>query len=119
MLDPSARQKFNVHRGTAKVRSIAWEFTFEEWCKVWEDSGKWLLRGRRKGCYCMARIGDVGPYRAGNVEIITAAQNTRDSYRHCTVAERRAKQWQHFFSQVGPVDWSKEPIAPAPEQRVA
>jgi len=59
----------------AEKRGIAWEFTFPEWLKVWMDSGKWEQRGRESGQYCMARHGDVGPYRADNVAIITSREN--------------------------------------------
>lgn len=66
-------------RRNAARRDIAWQFTFKEWWGVWCDSGKWAQRGRGYG-YAMARIGDSGPYAVGNVEIITGAQNSSDSY---------------------------------------
>ena len=53
----------------AKLRKIAWEFTYESWWEVWESSGKWEQRGRGKGKYVMSRIGDIGPYSPSNVFI--------------------------------------------------
>lgn len=64
---------------SAKNRGIDWDMSFAEWWKIWQDSGKWEVRGRGKG-YCMARMGDSGPYKADNVEIITVSQNFKDSY---------------------------------------
>ncbi len=95
-LNPSHNQskglKYAYQRRTAIARKIAWEITFPEWCKVWEDSGKWELRGRGKG-YCMARIGDTGPYHVDNVEIITCGQNFAASYYKHPWAKRFANRY--------------------------
>jgi hypothetical protein len=56
---------------------IGWEFTFDEWLDVWQQSGKLHLRGTFKGAYCMARKGDIGPYSKNNVDIVLHADNTR------------------------------------------
>lgn len=62
----------------AKSREIAWEFTsFEQWFKMWGDSGKWEQRGRHHGGYVMHRYGDVGPYSVDNCAIVPIAQNVR------------------------------------------
>lgn len=65
-------------RQSAFKRGIRWEITFPEWISLWLSSGKFELRGRGVGCYCMARHGDIGPYKVGNVSIQTCAQNSRD-----------------------------------------
>lgn len=72
--------KFMHQRRSARNRWIKWEMTFAEWWGVWELSGKWDQRGRGVDRYCMARIADDGPYSIDNVEIITNAQNSSDSY---------------------------------------
>ena len=64
----------------AAMRGIAWEFTFPEWMRVWQESGKFHLRGRGADGYCMARHGDIGPYRADNVSFITVRQNSKDRW---------------------------------------
>jgi hypothetical protein len=69
---------FNQKRN-AEVRGILWEFNLPDWWRVWRESGKWPKRGRGKG-YCMARIGDSGPYSVENVYICTIGQNFSDSY---------------------------------------
>lgn len=72
-------RKFIAQRRNARKRGVVWSLTFREWWEIWAASGFWQLRGRGDG-YCMARFGDVGPYAVDNVEIITCAQNTRDSF---------------------------------------
>jgi hypothetical protein len=67
--------KFEQQRRQAKQRGIEWLLSFDEWFKVWQDSGMWLLRGKRAGQYVMARKGDVGPYSTANVYICLASEN--------------------------------------------
>jgi len=66
-------------RANAKRRTIPWEFTFETWWKLWEESGKWDQRGTRRGDYCMGRKNDQGPYHPDNCVIIPFGQNSRFS----------------------------------------
>jgi hypothetical protein len=69
---------FQHQRVSAGQRGIAFNFTLGDWWKVWADSGKWSLRGRGEGSYCMARNGDVGPYERGNVSIKTVQENSSE-----------------------------------------
>lgn len=64
------RQKFN-----AKVRNISWEFTFDSWKKLWDESGQYEKYGLSKGHYCMCRYGDIGPYSPENCYIDLASVN--------------------------------------------
>lgn len=57
---------------------VEMRLTFEEWVKVWAESGKWDQRGRKRGQYCMSRINDVGHYELGNVEIKSHHENMLD-----------------------------------------
>jgi hypothetical protein len=75
---PNLQRRYLAQRISAKDRGIEWRFSFEEWLKVWTDSGHLAERGRGRGRYVMARLGDVGPYSAGNVEIIPYEKNCRD-----------------------------------------
>lgn len=50
--------------------------SFLEWWYMWQRSGKYNQRGLRYGQYHMARRGNVGPWIAKNVHIITAEKNT-------------------------------------------
>ena len=70
---------YNQQKQSAKARGIPWEFSgWEEWYAVWEASGLWEKRGCRKGQYVMARNGDTGTYRTGNVSIIEAGHNAKE-----------------------------------------
>lgn len=65
---------FLSQHSNARKRGIEWHLNLKEWWSVWQDSGKWELRGR--GRYVMCRHGDVGPYAVGNVFVGTAAENS-------------------------------------------
>jgi hypothetical protein len=67
---------------SAARRGIEFLLSFEEWLDIWRSSGKLSKRGRGKGKYCMARLGDRGPYKVGNVEIILDEKNKSDWQKH-------------------------------------
>ncbi len=71
------KTKYTQQKAQAKRRGISWEFTFESWWKMWEESGKWEQRGYSKGKYCMCRKNDVGPYSTSNVIIASTEENKR------------------------------------------
>lgn len=79
-------------------RGIAWELTFEQWCRVWDESGKWFERGRRKDQYCMSRIADTGPYSFENVRIITCSENAKESFLVVDAKTRAAKRIRHWIT---------------------
>ena len=43
------------------------------------DSGRLEERGRRKGCWQMCRLADIGPYASSNVEILPMEANAREA----------------------------------------
>jgi hypothetical protein len=69
------REAYNIHRNDAKKRGIRFELTFDQWLKIWQDSGHLGQRGKNRNQYCMARFGDQGPYSVDNVEIKTMHDN--------------------------------------------
>jgi hypothetical protein len=71
--------RFLEQKINATKRGIGWELSLPEWWRIWQDSGKWELRGRGAG-YCMGRFGDSGPYSVDNVYICTIGQNFSDSH---------------------------------------
>lgn len=73
-----ARTAFLRQRASAFHRGVGWALTFEEWVGIWLDSGKWWERGRGRGKYVMARTGDRGPYKVGNVRIDLHENNARE-----------------------------------------
>lgn len=79
-LNATPRGRFELQRRRANRRGIPFLLTFDEWLKLWQDSGHFHQRGKRPGQYVMARRDDVGPYAVGNVYITTLEQNTRDAF---------------------------------------
>ena len=73
-----ARNRYIEHRENAVRRGIQFLLTFEQWWKIWQDSGHWEERGCKSYQYVMARFGDKGPYETDNVNIITWKQNIQE-----------------------------------------
>ena len=67
------------HKRNAIRRGISWKLSFPEWWQIWQESGKYGLRGGGKK-YGMSRYGDSGAYELGNIYICTGAQNASDQY---------------------------------------
>jgi hypothetical protein len=74
------RYAYNAHKRGARQRGIEFLLTFDEWCAIWDASGKWEQRGAHVGEYCMARHGDIGPYATHNVRICTTDVNRQESH---------------------------------------
>lgn len=73
-------RSYLTQKRSALSRGIGWEMTFADWCRVWDESGKWAQRGRGKYDCCMSRKGDAGPYSYDNVRIITNEQNVAEGW---------------------------------------
>lgn len=74
--DPVAA--FRSHKNGAKVRGIQFLLTFEEWWGYWQEH--YHLRGTYRGCMCMCRFKDGGPYAVGNVRIDTVTANLNERW---------------------------------------
>lgn len=66
---------YAMQRRNAISREIGWELSLWQWWSIWQQSGKWHLRGRGNG-YMMCRTNDVGPYAVGNVFIANGCENS-------------------------------------------
>jgi len=86
---------YTTHKHGAKARGVPFLLTFDEWCAIWRESGKFAQRGHRGDQYVMARFGDVGPYAVGNVRIITARENALEGWtpqRHRAAKDRKLSE---------------------------
>jgi len=72
--------KYHTHKQGAKRRSISFEFTFEQWLYVWEESGHLDEMGTHRGQYCMARHNDEGVYAVNNVTIKLSTDNVSEGH---------------------------------------
>lgn len=77
--DTVLRSKYAQHKCMAKKRGIDFLLTYEQWLKIWQDSGHLHQRGRKKGGYVMSRYGDIGPYSVDNVYIQPCEDNVSQS----------------------------------------
>lgn len=82
------REKYHSHKKDAARRGILFLLSFEEWLKIWIDSGRLSERGCRKGQYVMARYGDVGPYAVDNVRITTVEENSDELWARASYREK-------------------------------
>jgi hypothetical protein len=76
-----ALRAYRQQRTNAKNRGVAFKLNLAQWWAVWQASGKWELRGRGIGHYCMSRIKDSGGYEVGNVHVQEAVENSREAVR--------------------------------------
>ena len=75
------RRAFKAQVDSSKQRGIEFLFTYPRWVAWWEAQlgPDWFnKRGKGKGKYCMARIGDEGPYVEWNVVCMTFEGNCLD-----------------------------------------
>lgn len=125
---------FQRHKSVARQRKIDFELSFDDWAKIWLDSGHWFRRGKRKGQYVMGRFEDTGPYAKNNVTIITNRQNIQDAQRgreqtvqtrrrhaksntgHTITIEHRAKL---SAANNGRKPWKGNPCSDATRQRMS
>lgn len=68
---------FRRQKQNARLRGIEWRLTLGQWWSIWEESGKWDMRGRNAGQYVMGRLKDEGAYAVGNVQILLCSDNSR------------------------------------------
>lgn len=95
--------RYRRQRANAERRDIPWDFTFETWWKMWEDSGMWEFRGTGMDAFCMSRVDDEGPYSPCNVEIKSQWDN-RQEY----LARRWAKAGDAFRLTERSTAWQYE-----------
>lgn len=60
---------------------------------IWEASGKWHLRGNKRGEYCMCRPGDKGAYEIGNVKIVLNEENRAERNRNYPLTGERSPRF--------------------------
>ncbi len=84
--------RYYRHENRAKRRGIVFNLSFDEWIGWWKSTGKYHLRGRKKGQYQMARFNDIGPYEIGNIKCITMEENTREGNSGSKLSEEHKRK---------------------------
>jgi hypothetical protein len=77
-LKKAKKQWYHQRYNSINTRNIPFLLTFDEWIKIWEDSGEYLNRGKTSGKFVMSRYNDIGPYTVGNVFIQPCNLNNKD-----------------------------------------
>lgn len=86
---------YELHRDRTEGRKdrlgnkILFHLTYDQWVSIWMESGVAHLKGRKKGCYCMSRIDDLGHYEVGNVFIQLGTENAAEGQRNRTTESRQ------------------------------
>lgn len=88
------RGRYAFHKSSAKQRGIPFLLTFEDWWDIWQSSGRWEQRGRRRDQYVMARFGDRGAYERSNVRICLSGENTDEMRQGLPPRSRRSLEEQ-------------------------
>lgn len=75
----TAKNRFQIHRYSAKTRNIPFELTFDEWYNWWLSHGidKEYPQKRGPNMPCMCRYGDTGPYNLSNIYFDTSSNNVK------------------------------------------
>lgn len=92
--DCGALGAYRTQRQTARTRGIPFSLSLAEWWAVWQASGKYHLRGRGLGHYCMSRLNDQGGYEMGNIHIKLCEDNSREGL---TRNKRGTKEFPGVF----------------------
>jgi len=71
--DNPVRYAWLGQRHTSSQRGVEFELTFEEFEEFWGDD--FPRRGRGPDELCMGRFGDEGPYRIGNIYVVSNSEN--------------------------------------------
>jgi hypothetical protein len=99
MVIKKAKRQFWNHQQRAKRKGIPFLLTFDEWCKIWLDSGHYYNKGTKRGQYVMSRFNDAGPYSIDNVKIQTVGENTKEAFtiNNSNFIKPRLGKDNHFF----------------------
>ena len=75
-----SKEQYNNHKARAKRKGVIFDLTFDEWLKIWTDSGHYYQKGTKRGQYVMSRYKDAGGYTIDNVYIQTVGANTKEAF---------------------------------------
>ena len=85
-------ERYRKQKYSAERKNIKFNISFDDWFNWWKSTGKYHLRGRKKGQYQMARFNDIGPYEIGNIKCITMEENTREGNSGSKLSEEHKRK---------------------------
>ena len=103
--DKLGKEYYRFQKKDAAYRGIPFLLSYEEWIKIWLDSGHSHEKGCHRGQYVMARFGDKGPYAVGNVRICTVTENSDEKWARPEIQAKMSAV--HKDKYVGPTTRQK------------
>lgn len=91
------RYFYNLHKQKAKQRCVPWKLSFQQYKKVWLESGKWDEKLAGVGDWSMDRIDINRGYEIENVRIIPISLNVK--VWHDTQRWRVDFRWRKMWSE--------------------
>lgn len=107
------RKKYHEQGVQASRRNIPFLMSYYEWYQLWRESDQLYNRGFHRGQYVMARIGDKGPYRLGNVKIITCSENSKEVWKNSgykikkSMTRPKSEATKHKMKVAGLARWKR------------
>jgi hypothetical protein len=80
----SLRGQFSRQKANAISRGVNWELSFDDWYRIWEDSGKYHERGRLTGQYALVRKNPDVSFNLNNIHIIRIGDVIKPLKNHVT-----------------------------------
>jgi hypothetical protein len=114
--EASPRGQFSRQKANAVARGVNWELSFDDWWKVWEDSGKYPERGRLTGQYALVRKNPDASFNLNNIHIIRIGDVIKPLKNHVTKfyrnkyeerEHRRVKEVEEVVNH-WPLNWVTE-----------
>jgi hypothetical protein len=96
-----SKQQYHNHKARAKRKVVPFELSFDEWMKIWTDSGHYHEKGTKRGQYVMSRYKDQGGYTLYNVYIQTVGANTKEAFttNNSDFIKPRRGEENHFYGK--------------------
>lgn len=101
MVINKSKEQYNNHKARAKRKGVPFELSFDEWMKIWTDSGHYHEKGTKRGQYVMSRYKDQGGYTIDNVYIQTVGANTKEAFttNNSDFIKPRCGEENHFYGK--------------------
>jgi hypothetical protein len=86
----SPKAQFRRRRAEELRRGMVWELTYEQWWRIWQESGHWTERGSKGSQYGLFRLNPEGPFSVENVAVQLYSKVARERIRRQMAAYQKA-----------------------------
>lgn len=116
--DPVEHKRYRTwiqQKNQAQWREEGWTISYEDWKRLWDESGQWDNRGRARSCYCMTRRDITEPWSVDNVMIITREEHARSQSQAANAGYRSPAQLKRRIKLGLPLEKQKPGRKPKSE----